>query len=73
MKKLYKYITFVIGIVAFCACTDEMDYPKVVVESGKDVTLNLKVQTQNVKDVVVSRTATEDERTLNVLHIYIFD
>ena len=73
MKKLYKYITFVIGIVAFCACTDEMDFPKVVVESGKDVTLNLKVQTQNVKDVVVSRTATEDERTLNDLHIYIFD
>lgn len=73
MKKLYKYIIIIIGIVAFCACTDEMDFPKVVVESGKDVTLNLKVQTQNVKDVVVSRTATEDERTLNDLHIYIFD
>lgn len=73
MKKLYKYISLIIGIVAFCACTDEMDFPKVVVEAGKDVTLNLKVQTQNVKDVVVSRTAEEYERTLNDLHIYIFD
>ena len=73
MKKLYKYIALVIGIVAFNACTDEVDFPKVVVEEGKDVTLNLKVQLQD-NNVVESRTnALAKENQLFDLHFYVFN
>ena len=71
MKKLYKYIVFVIGILAFYACTDETDFPSVT-EDGTDVTLTLNVQTQAHKDVVVSR-ATKEENTLYDLHFYVFN
>ena len=71
MKKLYKYIVLVIGILAFSACTDETDFPSVT-EDGTDVTLTLNVQTQAHKDVVVSR-ATKEENTLYDLHFYVFN
>lgn len=71
MKKLYKYIVLFIGIVAFCACTDENDFLNVV-EEGNDVTLKLSVQTQANKNIVVSR-ATAEENKLYDLHFYVFN
>ena len=44
MKKLYKYIVFVIGILAFSACTDEIEFPNIAVEEGTDVTLKLNIK-----------------------------
>ena len=70
MKKLYKYIVLVIGIIAFCACTDENEFYNVV-ESGKDVTLRLGIQTQDNKDIVVSRVAAD--QMIYDLQIYVFD
>ena len=74
MKKLYKYIVLVIGILAFSACADE----ELVIsfgETGSDVILKLGVQTQDIKDVVVSRNSVSSvkENTLYDLHIYVFD
>ena len=69
MKKLYKYIVFVIGIMAFFACTDEIEFPNVV-EEGNDVTLNLNVQMQDKNPVVVSRA--DNDQKLYDLHIYVF-
>ena len=71
MKKLYKYIVLVIGILAFSACTDENEFLNVVEEEGTDVLLTLNVQTQAHKDVVVSR-ATDVENKLYDLHFYVF-
>ena len=71
MKKLYKYIVLVIGILVFSACADE----QLVIsfgETGGDVILKLDVQTQDVKDVVVSRLAADDEKLYD-LHFYVFD
>ena len=75
MKKLYKYIVLVIGILAFSACADE-ELVGSFGETGKKVTLNLKVQTQDIKDVVVSRAddpTPADENKLFDLHIYVFN
>ena len=70
MKKLYKYIVLVIGILAFSACADE-ELVGSFGETGGDVILKLDVQTQDVKDVVVSRVA--DDEKLYDLHFYVFD
>lgn len=71
MKKLYKYIALVIGMVAFCACTDEIDFQGVDV-GGNDVTLKLSVSPEVRKDIVNSR-ATNEENKLYDLHIYVFN
>ena len=70
MKKLYKYIVLVIGILAFSACTDE-ELVGSFGESGNDVILKLKVQTQAKNNVNVSRVA--DDEMLYDLHFYVFD
>ena len=70
MKKLYKYIVLVIGIVAFSACTDEIEFPNVV-EEGTDVTLRLNVKAQANNNVVVSRAAADEK--LYDLHFYVFN
>lgn len=71
MKKLYKYIVSVIGILAFSACTDDVEFPNVV-EEGNDVTLTLNIQASADKNIVVSR-ATNDENKLYDLHFYVFN
>ena len=71
MKKLYKYIVLVIGILVFSACTDENDFPGVDV-GGNDVTLNLSLKPEISKEIVNSR-ATNDENKLYDLHIYVFN
>ena len=70
MKKLYKYIVSVIGILAFSACTDDVDFP-IVAEEGTDVTLKLNVQANADKNIVVSR-AVADEMLYD-LHFYVFN
>ena len=70
MKKLYKYIVLVIGILAFSACADE-ELVGSFGDSGNDVILKLNVQTQAKNKVIVGRGA-EDE-TLSDLHIYVFN
>ena len=72
MKKLYKYIVLIIGILAFSACNDEVEFLNVVEEEGTNVTLTLNVQAQVNKDVVVSR-ATTDENKLYDLRFYVFN
>ena len=73
MKKLYKYIVLVFGILAFSACTDEISFPSVVIEEGRDVTLNLNFQLKD-NDLVESRTAaTAKENQLFDLHFYVFN
>lgn len=75
MKKLYKYIVLVIGILALFSCAEE-ELVCSFGESESDVTLQLGVQTQNIKEVLVSRSEQnmEDyENTLYDLHIYVFD
>lgn len=71
MKKLYKYILLVIGMVAFYACTDEIDFQGVDV-GGNDVTLKLSVSPEVRKDIVNSR-ATNEENKLYDLHFYVFN
>ena len=71
MKKLYKYIVLVIGILAFSACTDETDFPSVA-EEGTDVTLSLNLKPEIRKEIVNSR-ATSEENKLYDLHIYVFE
>ena len=70
MKKLYKYIVLVIGILAFSACTDE-ELVGSFGESGNDVILSLNVQTQAKNNVTVSRTAADEK--LYDLHFYVFN
>lgn len=72
MKKLYKYIVFVIGILAFSACTDDVEFPNVEVEEGTDVTLKLNIKTETNQKLVVSR-ATETENKLYDVHFYVFN
>lgn len=71
MKKLYKYIVFVIGILAFSACADE-ELVGSFGETGSDVILNLSLKPEITKEIVNSR-ATEDENKLYDLHIYVFE
>ena len=71
MKKLYKYIVLVIGILAFGACTDEIEFPNVA-EEGTDVTLSLNLKPEISKIIVNSR-ATPVENKLYDLHIYVFE
>lgn len=72
MKKLYKYIVLVIGILAFSACTDDVEFPNVEVEEGTDVTLSLSLKPEISKEIINSR-ATADENKLYDLHIYVFE
>ena len=72
MKKLYKYIVFVIGILAFSACTDDVEFPNVEVEEGAGVTLSLSLKPEISKEIINSR-ATADENKLYDLHIYVFE
>lgn len=71
MKKLYKYIVLIIGILAFGACTDEIEFPNVV-EEGTDVTLRLNIKTETNQKLVVSR-ATDAENKLYDVHFYVFN
>ena len=74
MKKLYKYIVLFIGIVAFCACTDDIEFPNNVVEEGNDVIFNLKFKPEISKEIVNSRAeATGPEKKLYDLHFYVFN
>ena len=70
MKKLYKYIVLVIGILAFSACTDEIEFSNVV-DEGSDVTLKLNVKAHAKNNVIVGRAA--DDEILYDLHFYVFD
>lgn len=76
MKKLYKYITILfLGIMIFTSCAEE-ELVSSFGENGTDVTLNLRVKTQDIKDIVVSRAdnpAEVGENVLYDLHIYIFN
>ena len=71
MKKWYKYIVFVIGILAFCACTDETDFPSVA-EEGNDVILNLNLKPEISNEIVNSRAETYENKLYD-LHIYVFN
>ena len=74
MKKVYKYIVLFICIVAFCACTDDIEFPNNVVEEGNDVTLKLGFQHEISKEVINSRAeATTEEKKLFDLHFYVFN
>lgn len=70
MKKLYKYIVLVIGILAFSACADD-ELVSSFGESGNDVILSLNVQTQAKNNVTVSRAAADEK--LYDLHFYVFN
>lgn len=70
MKTLYRYIGFLfLALTLFCACTDDNEFLQV--EEGNDVRLNLSVQTQANKEVVVSRA--EADEMLYDLHFYVFN
>lgn len=70
MKTLYRYIGFLfLALTMFCACTDDNEFLQV--EEGNDVRLNLSVQTQANKEVVVSRA--EADEMLYDLHFYVFN
>ena len=71
MKKLYKYIVLVIGILAFSACTDDVEFPNVAVEEGNDVTLKLNVKAHAKNNVTVGRGAAELDEMLYDLHLYV--
>lgn len=71
MKKLYKYIVLVIGILAFSACADE-ELVGSFGETGSDVTLSLSLKPEINKEIVNSR-ATAEENKLYDLHIYVFN
>lgn len=76
MEKLYKYIVLVIGIVAFCACTDEIEFSNTVVEEGNDVILSLGFQPETSKRIINSRAespATAIEKKLYDVHFYVFN
>lgn len=77
MKTLYKYtgILFLIAMALF-ACTDDTALQEVNQEAQDDgfVTLNVKYDSQNDKEIIVSRSAaTAPEKTLYDLHFYVFD
>lgn len=72
MKKLYKYIVLVIGILAFSACTDEVEFPTVA-EKGNDVILSLGFKPEISKEIINSRApATDHEKKLYDLHFFVF-
>lgn len=71
MKQLYKYIMLIIGMIAFCACTDDNEFPNTGTK-GDDVSLQLSFQSQTNKEVINSR-ATTDENKLYDLHFYVFN
>ena len=73
MKKLYKYIVFIIGILVFSACADE-ELVGSFGENGNNVTLTLSVNAQDVKNIVVSRNgdAGVDAEKLYDVHVYVF-
>ena len=72
MKKLYKYIVFVIGILAFSACADE-ELVGSFGETGGDVILKLRVQTQDNKEIISRSEPSSDEKKLYDLHFYVFN
>ena len=73
MKKLYKYIVLVIGIVALSSCVDDNDVFNV--GEGNDVVLKLNVKTQENKEVVLGRSSEIEnpENNLYDLHFYVFN
>ena len=76
MKKLYKYIVLVIGIVTFFSCADE-ELVGSFGETGSDVILKLSFQSQANNDIVVSRAGEGEEDNVENfvydLHFYVFD
>ena len=78
MKTLYKYSAFLFGVLAmFCACADDAPLQEIQPENQNKsdfVTLNLSYESQNDKEIVVSRSgATAAEKKLYDLHFYVFD
>ena len=71
MKKLYKYIVLVIGILAFSACADE-ELVGSFGETGSDVILNLSLKPEISKEIVNSRAETYENKLYD-LHIYVFE
>ena len=60
MKTLYTYIGFLlVALTIFSGCADENN-EFLNIEEGNDVCLNISVQTQANKDVVVSRAAADE-------------
>ena len=54
MKKLYKYIVLVIGILAFSACADE-ELVGSFGETGSDVTLSLSLKPEINKEILLKK------------------
>ena len=75
MKTLYTYIGVLsFALVTFCACADEKEFQEVQKVENNFVTLNLNYESQNDKEIVVSRSAAaESEKRLYDLHFYVFD
>ena len=71
MKTLYTYIgLLLVALTVFSGCADENN-EFLNIEEGNDVCLNISVQTQANKDVVVSRAAADE--MLYDLHFYVFN
>ena len=70
MKTLYTYIGFLFwALTILTSCADDNEFLNV--EEGNEVSLNLNVQTQANKEVVVSRA--EADEMLYDLHFYVFN
>ena len=75
MKTLYTNIgVLFFALITFSACADETGFQEVQKVENAFVTLNLNYESQNDKEIVVSRSAaTESEKRLYDLHFYVFD
>ena len=71
MKKLYKYIVLVIGILAFSACADD-ELVSSFGETNSDVTVSLSLKPEINKEIVNSRAETYENKLYD-LHIYVFN
>lgn len=75
MKTLYTYIGFLFSaLTVFSACADDADLLDAQNAEREFVTLSLNYESQNDKEILVSRSAAaEPEKRLYDLHFYVFD
>lgn len=75
MKTIYTYVSLLFSaMIVLGSCTDDTDFQGVQSEKAEFVTLNLNYESQNDKEVIVSRSAaTLAEKKLYDLHFYVFD
>lgn len=77
MKTLYTFVNILfMALIGFSACTDDTELQEIHPGNQDDgfVTLKLGYESQNDKEIIVSRSAaTAPEKQLYDLHFYVFD